>query len=219
MTARRALLPLWLVVALPVVQDVLGRAPAFHRICGTPPLSPAQMELAELLWWALWAVLLYFALPAFLTRGQLRDYGLKLPPKQHFPLYLSLYLVMLPALVYYSQDPRFQAVYPFFHHARSAPALLPVWWVAYAVMFVSLEFFFRGFVVFSLAPRLGLAALVCSAVPYCLAHYAKPLPEMLGSFPAGLALGYLALRTGSIAGGVLVHLSVAFTMDILVLLG
>lgn len=204
-------------LAFPVLQDLVGRAPAFHRVFGSPPLSPAAMELAELLWWSLWCVLLYFAVPASVLKGRLGDYGWKLPPKQHLPLYLGLYLFMLPALVYYSQDPRFQAVYPFFHHAREAPALLPVWWISYAIMFISLEFFFRGYVVFSLAPRLGLLALLCSALPYCLAHYAKPLPEMLGSFPAGLALGYLALRTGSIAGGVLVHLSVAFTMDLLVL--
>ena len=162
-------------------------------------------------------MVLYFGLPTLLTRNP-RDYGWRLPPKQHLKLYLTLYLFMLPALIYYSHDPRFRATYPFFHHAREALPLLPVWWVAYAVMFVSLEFFYRGYVVFSLAPRFGLWALVISAFPYCLAHYAKPLPEMLGSFPAGLALGFLSLRTGSIGGGVLVHLSVAFTMDLLVLL-
>jgi membrane protease YdiL (CAAX protease family) len=54
-------------------------------------------------------------------------------------------------------------------------------------------------------------------VPYCMIHYGKPLPETLGAIVAGLVLGTLALRTRSIWGGVLIHIGVALTMDMLAL--
>jgi membrane protease YdiL (CAAX protease family) len=52
-------------------------------------------------------------------------------------------------------------------------------------------------------------------VPYCMIHYGKPMPETLFAIVAGLVLGTLALRTKSIWLGVLIHISVALTMDIL----
>ena len=56
-------------------------------------------------------------------------------------------------------------------------------------------------------------------VPYCMIHYGKPLPETLGAIGAGLMLGTLAMRTRSIWGGVLIHVGVATTMDVLALRG
>jgi membrane protease YdiL (CAAX protease family) len=56
-------------------------------------------------------------------------------------------------------------------------------------------------------------------VPYCMIHYGKPMPETLGAIGAGLILGTLAMRTRSIWGGVLIHVGVATTMDVLALRG
>jgi membrane protease YdiL (CAAX protease family) len=50
-------------------------------------------------------------------------------------------------------------------------------------------------------------------------HYGKPLPETLGAIGAGVILGTLAMRTRSIWGGVLIHIGVAITMDMLALRG
>jgi membrane protease YdiL (CAAX protease family) len=50
-------------------------------------------------------------------------------------------------------------------------------------------------------------------------HYGKPLPETMGAIGAGLLLGTLAMRTRSIWGGVLIHVGVATTMDVLALRG
>jgi hypothetical protein len=46
-------------------------------------------------------------------------------------------------------------------------------------------------------------------------HFAKPLPETIGSAITGLVLGTLSLRTQSIAGGIGVHVAVAWSMDLL----
>ena len=45
------------------------------------------------------------------------------------------------------------------------------------------------------------------------------LPETLGAIGAGVILGTLAMRTRSIWGGVLIHIGVAVTMDVLALRG
>src|SRR5690606_8230997 len=80
---------------------------------------------------------------------------------------------------------------------------------------VSLEFFFRGFMLKALAPRLGSSAIFVMVVPYCMIHFGKAMPETLGAIVAGLVLGTLAMRTRSIWGGVLLHIAVALTMDLL----
>ena len=54
-------------------------------------------------------------------------------------------------------------------------------------------------------------------IPYCMIHYGKPLPETLGAIGAGILLGTIAMRTRSIWGGVIIHVAVAVTMDVLAL--
>jgi membrane protease YdiL (CAAX protease family) len=80
-----------------------------------------------------------------------------------------------------------------------------------------LELFFRGFMAFGLARVMGSLALFVMVVPYAMIHGNKPLAECLGSIVAGIALGTIALRTGSIWGGVLLHCGVAWSMDLLAL--
>jgi membrane protease YdiL (CAAX protease family) len=49
-------------------------------------------------------------------------------------------------------------------------------------------------------------------------HFTKPWLEATGAILFGLFLGVLALRTRTIWGGVLVHVSIAFSMDLAALL-
>ena len=60
----------------------------------------------------------------------------------------------------------------------------------------------------------GSGAIVVMMVPYCMIHYGKPMPETFGAIGAGLILGTVAMRTRSIWGGVLIHVGVAWTMDL-----
>jgi membrane protease YdiL (CAAX protease family) len=94
-----------------------------------------------------------------------------------------------------------------------------MWEALYAAQFLALEFFFRGFLLQGLRRALGANAIFVMLVPYCMIHFGKPLPETLGAIGAGLILGTLAMRTRSIWGGVLIHVGVATTMDVLALRG
>jgi membrane protease YdiL (CAAX protease family) len=68
---------------------------------------------------------------------------------------------------------------------------------------ISEELLFRGVFVRSLA-RLPIVAVVASAALFSLYHLVPA--QMLGTFPLGLALGLLAVRSGSIVPGMIAHL-------------
>jgi len=55
-------------------------------------------------------------------------------------------------------------------------------------------------------------------IPYVMIHFGKPAAETIGSIIAGIALGTLSLRTRSIFGGVIVHITIAYGMDIMALI-
>ena len=48
-------------------------------------------------------------------------------------------------------------------------------------------------------------------------HFGKPMPETFAAIVAGCLLGWMALRTRSFLWGVVLHWSVAITMDVTVL--
>ena len=87
----------------------------------------------------------------------------------------------------------------------------------YAAQFLALEVFFRGFLLAGLRRAMGANAVFVAMVPYVMLHFGKPLPETLGAVVTGIVLGTLALRTRSIWGGVVIHIAVAVTMDLLAL--
>jgi membrane protease YdiL (CAAX protease family) len=90
-----------------------------------------------------------------------------------------------------------------------------LWECAYAVSFLALEAFFRGYLLFTCAARMGWLSVFVMIVPYTMIHFHKPWPECLGAIVAGITLGVLALAFRSFWGGVVVHAMVAVTMDIL----
>ncbi|MEP6863743.1 MAG: type II CAAX endopeptidase family protein [Deltaproteobacteria bacterium] len=68
---------------------------------------------------------------------------------------------------------------------------------------ISEELVFRGVLARSLA-RFPIVAVVVSAALFSLYHLVPA--QMLGTFPLGLALGLLAVRSGSIVPGMIAHL-------------
>ena len=80
-----------------------------------------------------------------------------------------------------------------------------------------LEFFFRGFLVHSLKPSLGAYAIFAMTVPYTMIHFQKPMAEAFAAIMAGIFLGWLSWRNGNIWMGLVLHCTVAFSMDILAL--
>jgi len=175
------------------------------------------------MYWGLFRWVVY-VVPAVLVaryvlRARVRDLGLRVGPelRRHAPVYLGLYLVLLPFVVAASFNGEFQETYPFY---KPPPGVgywprFYVWETVYAGQFLALEFFFRGVLVHGLARRFGAMAVFIALIPYVMIHLTKPLAEALGSIVAGAVLGFLSLRTGSVYLGAALHFAVALTIDLL----
>ena len=181
-------------------------------------------ELGGFAWWSGWRLFGYVILPmivlALLPGERVRDYHISGKGFfKHLWIYVALFACILPVVIQASTTASFRNTYPFYRMANRSAFDLWTWEAFYAVQFVSLEFFFRGFLLQGLRRALGANAIFVMLVPYCMIHYGKPMPETLGAIGAGLILGTLAMRTKSIWGGVLIHIGVAVTMDVLALRG
>jgi membrane protease YdiL (CAAX protease family) len=188
-----------------------------------PGVARVHFGLYPHLWWAFWTITLFLIGPAILVRvafrERLRDFGLTLAIKpQHWWLYLGMFAAVFPIVLYAASRSDFQAIYPFYRGAfqASAGAIL-LWEAAYLTQFLALEFFFRGFLVLGLGRVIGRASIWLAMVPYCMIHYHTPPLEAFAAIVAGVVLGEVAYRTRSIAGGVIVHVGVAATMELLAL--
>jgi CAAX protease family protein len=160
--------------------------------------ASSHAQFWQLAMWVVVVVFGYVVLPAFVIRfvlrERVRDYGLRVS----------------------GFGAAFQHRYPFYdlHVAEGLWPYLWAWWALYALQFVALEFFFRGFLVHGLAPRFGYAAVFVMIVPYNMIHYGKPMPEALAAIVGGIVLGTLSLKTRSIWWGAALHISIAATMDL-----
>ena len=216
--------PLWvlIVVALVMVfQEYWGDRNAFDRLFPTLADRPRWGTLYEFSWWSGAKLVGYLIVPAVIVNRvgiRLSDCGLSFAGlRKHAWIYLSLFGAIAPVIFLASRTEAFQATYPFYKLAARSWTDLLAWEAMYASTFFALEFFFRGFMLFLLRRAFGANAIFVMIVPYCMIHFHKPVPEVVGAIFAGIILGTLALRTRSIWCGVLIHISVAWSMDLLAL--
>jgi len=135
--------------------------------------------------------------------------------------YFLLLILLLPLIALASTRPDFLHTYPKVRNiALITPYAKPLWpWqllyeISYGLDFLSIELFFRGLLVIGLARYAGEKVILPMAVFYCTIHFGKPLGECISSFFGGMILGVIALRTRSIVGGLIVHLGLAWLMEV-----
>ncbi len=171
-------------------------------------------------WWALVSVFFYLAVPWAVVRFSFKqkasDFGLSKNVFSNMPIYLLALMLIMPLVILVSYQSGFQVTYPFFVPVdRQDMRLFFLWEAFYLLQFFGLEFFFRGFLVHGTKHKLGIYSVLLMTIPYCMIHFSKPLPECLGSIGAGLFLGMMSYKTGSIWMGAFLHIMVAISMDIL----
>ena len=192
---------------------------------GIEAANPTDNNLYSLVWWVFVSVTFYFVIPAlfvrFVQKRKLDEIGLALSTENgFFKLLVVCIVIMLPLVYLMSLTGSFSSKYPFLQVYNGDPYLsstLLIWDLVYFLQFFGLEFFFRGFLVHSLKPSLGVYSIFVMMVPYCMIHFQKPMPETFAAIFAGIFLGWLSYKNGNIWLGLVLHCAVAFTMDILAL--
>jgi membrane protease YdiL (CAAX protease family) len=86
--------------------------------------------------------------------------------------------------------------------------------IAYGLDFITVEYLFRGFMVIGMMTILGRGAVVTMAVVYCVLHFGKPAGEAISSVFGGYMLGVVAYETRSVWGGIIVHMGIAWMMEV-----
>ena len=179
-------------------------------------------DLYALGWWAVTRAGGYAVVPLIVItcwREKFWDYGLRTKGfLDHAWIYALFFGIVLIAVVIVSQTREFANYYPFYYNANRSWRDFFYWEMIYAFQFFALEFFFRGYLMFSSEKSLGSGVIMAMVVPYCMIHFGKPVLETLGAILAGTVLGTLALKTRSIWSGFLIHVTVAVSMDLAALL-
>ena len=226
---RRTITVLLTAVVLLIVFEYWGLAGSFRGSAVHESVADwlgeryrAYYELLPFQFWGVASlvirVLVPFGVVALVLREPLGDWGWRLKPRwRDIRPYVLFLVVMLPLLTLASLLSSFQAKYPFYDGAVAGGWHFWGFQLFYGLQFLGVEAFFRGFLLFGLERRLGWYAIGVSTIPYVMIHFGKPMPETFAAIVAGVLLGWMALRTRSFLWGVVLHWSVAITMDITVL--
>lgn len=226
---RRTVTVLLTAVVLLIVFEYWGLAGFFRssmwheRVAGW--LGEGYRPFFDLLPYQFWGlsslvirVLIPFGVVAFVLREPLREWGWKIKPRwRDVRPYVLFLAAMIPIVVVMSLMTSFQIKYPFYDGAVEGGWHFWGFQLFYGVQFLGVEAFFRGFLLFGLERRFGWYAIGVATIPYVMIHFGKPMPETFAAIVAGVLLGWMALRTRSFLWGVVLHWSVAITMDITVL--
>jgi hypothetical protein len=135
--------------------------------------------------------------------------------------YLQILLVLMPLIAIASFESGFNNFYPTYKTNRVAevmnwPEYIPplIYEIAYGLDFFNVEFMFRGFLVIGMSRLLGKDAIIPMACTYCFLHFGKPIGECVSSIFGGYVLGVIAFNTRNIWGGVVVHIGLAWMMEL-----
>jgi len=206
-----------------IVYEYQGGTGFFHRVLASYFEHSEYSVLYAHLYWYTAAFVLLGVIPLLLllllAPGELHRFGLALGRIREGLGFTGLALsAMLPVVFVAATFQSFQDKYPLCWAATNSWTHLALYEVAYFLYYIGWEFFFRGFMLFSLERRLGpVYAVLVQMMPFALLHIGKPEMETIGSILAGIALGVLALRTRSVLYCVLLHGLVAWAMDFAVL--
>jgi hypothetical protein len=147
-------------------------------------------------------------------------YGLT--TKSNIKPYLYLLLMLIPFILIASFQQGFTDYYPVYKSNTVSeiwnwPSYLPMMLFEffYGIDFINVEFLFRGFFVIGMAQILGKHSIMPMVVIYCLLHFGKPSGEAITSIFGGFILGILALYTRSIWGGIMIHIGIAWLMEVI----
>jgi hypothetical protein len=191
------------------IYDLLpaGRTAYFYYRCTAVIIRDLIIVLPVLVYW--WVM----------DKSKMPFYGFTLKNYDTKP-YLIMLSIMIPLVVLASYQSDFLHQYPKGFNLEPLSMDNPkdqkyffIYELFYGFDFIFIEYFFRGFLLLAFYRHFGWGCLLPMACFYVTIHFGKPLGETISSFFGGTILGILAIRTGSVAGGIIVHLGVAWLME------
>ncbi len=134
--------------------------------------------------------------------------------------YILMLFVMMPLIFLAAQSPSFLTTYPMFKSfGTEAYWGINIGWLValfeflYASAFLSVELFFRGFLVIGLTRIMGKDVIIPMVCLYTFLHFEKPMGEAISSVFGGYLLGVFAYYSKNIWGGVFAHAGIALLME------
>jgi len=170
------------------------------------------------------AFLLMFWVPFFVVKmvfkKKIREFGFKKGDAKYGFRFVAIALpVLLWAAYVGSSGLAMQAEYPLAKSTMGHVLLFLAVEMFYLIYYFSWEFLFRGFMLFGLEKKYGaFTAILIQTIPSAIVHIGKPASESFGAVFAGLAFGYLAIRTRSFFYPLILHAIVGIGTDVFVTL-
>ncbi len=169
-------------------------------------------------------VIIFYAVKKYYDKDLNHLYGIRYKGMSYRPFFLML-LLMLPLIALASFQQDFQQTYPQYkyYNFKDVFGLSPIqaegiFELAYGLDFVSTELMYRGALIVGMARLLGKEAVLPMAGAYVILHFGKPAGEAISSFFGGMILGIHALAKKNIFGGIIIHVGIAYMMEIAAIL-
>lgn len=160
----------------------------------------------------------------YIDKNNTSYYGLTTKGFNLIP-YLQLFLIVIPLVIAASFIENFSSYYPVYKQNPAAEYWGIASWIpalgyelTYGWNFISVELLFRGFFVIGMLKMLGRHAVVPMVVAYCFIHFGKPVGECISSIFGGYMLGIIAYYSRNIMGGIIIHIGLAWLMELVSML-
>ncbi|MFH1438834.1 MAG: CPBP family intramembrane glutamic endopeptidase [Pseudomonadota bacterium] len=159
----------------------------------------------------LFTFVIFFVIPALTVlivyRKPLASYGLALGDKKFGLRFVAVSFVVAPLPLYLNAGSAdFLKGYPLWPEVGASAGNYVLWIFLYLVFYIGWEFFFRGFMQFSLKGRMApFFIIMIQTLASTIIHIGKPEGETLAAIVGGIIFGAVALRTRSSLYPLLVH--------------
>jgi uncharacterized protein len=183
-------------------------------------VNSENVYFIEYIYWLSSEFIVLFIIPAllikFVLKEKITDYGIKFGDKKtgFFITGVSI-LVMIPILWIVSSFPSFQNAYPQCDEVRNNWTFFFIYEFCFFLYMAAWEFIWRGYTLFGLKEKFGYYTILIQMIPFTILHNGKPELETFSAIIAGLILGILAFRTGSVFYGIIIHTTVMFMIDLI----
>jgi len=161
-----------------------------------------------------------FILNTFIIQNRNENLGVNKKEIDIKPFFWIL-AIITPFIFFSAYESGLNNYYPTFRYHGVAAAWGISKWIPiglyellYGLDFFNVELCFRGFFVIGMTAVLGQEAVIPMAVFYCTIHFGKPGAEAISSLFGGYILGAITYQTRSIWGGVIVHIGLAWMMEL-----